>query len=53
MAHTGILDATDKILKKYPGLYITGNAYRGIGINDCVEHGYRIADEIASSIGDM
>jgi oxygen-dependent protoporphyrinogen oxidase len=23
-------------LKEHPGLYLTGNAYRGIGLNDCV-----------------
>ncbi len=53
IGHTGILEAADTLLKKYPGLYITGNAYRGIGINDCVESGYKLAENIASNIDDM
>ncbi len=52
MAHTEILDRTDEILKKYPGIYLTGNAYRGIGINDCIAGAYKLADEIASRIVD-
>lgn len=32
-------------LKEHPGLYLTGNAYRGIGLNDCVAAGDRCARE--------
>jgi oxygen-dependent protoporphyrinogen oxidase len=42
----------DERLKGHPGLYITGNAYRGVGINDCVENGYRLAEEILSKVKD-
>jgi oxygen-dependent protoporphyrinogen oxidase len=50
LGHEGILNTLDDILKKYPGLYLTGNAYRGIGINDCIENGYRVADEILKKL---
>lgn len=33
-------------LKSYPHLYLTGNAYRGVSMNDCIENGYRVAEEI-------
>ncbi len=33
-------------IPSHPGLFLAGNAYRGIGINDCVENGYKVADEI-------
>ncbi len=32
-------------LKEYPGLFLTGNAYRGIGLNDCVAAADRCAKE--------
>ena len=48
--HIDKLDIIDELLKKHPNMYLTGNAYRGIGINDCVESGYRIANEILDKI---
>ena len=32
-------------LKEHPGLFLTGNAYRGIGLNDCVAAADRCAKE--------
>ena len=46
LRHGERLQLLDERLKSYPGLYLTGNAYRGIGINDCVENGFKLADEI-------
>ncbi|MBI5407737.1 MAG: protoporphyrinogen oxidase [Nitrospirae bacterium] len=46
LGHGRKLSFIEERLKSYPGLYITGNAYRGIGMNDCVENGYKLADEI-------
>jgi oxygen-dependent protoporphyrinogen oxidase len=48
--HIDKLNIIEKHLKKYPGLYLTGNSYRGIGINDCVKSGYEIADKILLDI---
>jgi oxygen-dependent protoporphyrinogen oxidase len=48
--HIEKLNIIDKYLKKYPGLYLTGNSYRGIGINDCVQSGYEIAEKIFTDI---
>ncbi|RJQ43803.1 MAG: protoporphyrinogen oxidase [Nitrospiraceae bacterium] len=50
LGHSAKLKILDERLKAYPGLYLAGNAYRGIGMNDCVENGYRLADEIIASL---
>jgi oxygen-dependent protoporphyrinogen oxidase len=48
--HQKKLAFIDERLEKYPGLYITGNAYRGVGINDCVENSYKLSEQIFTSI---
>jgi len=48
--HIDKLKIIDERLKKFPGLYLTGNAYKGIGINDCVVSGHRVVDEILDTI---
>jgi oxygen-dependent protoporphyrinogen oxidase len=50
MGHSEKLALIDECLTVYPGLYITGNAYRGIGINDCVENSYTVTENIFSSL---
>jgi oxygen-dependent protoporphyrinogen oxidase len=50
LGHSKILSVIDNSLKNYPGIYLTGNAYRGIGINDCVENAFKLADEILKTI---
>ncbi len=47
--HSKTMKGIDERLKNYPGLYLTGNAYRGIGINDCVESGYKLSELIMDS----
>jgi oxygen-dependent protoporphyrinogen oxidase len=48
--HKKRLEKVDEIVNRFQGLYITGNAYRGIGVNDCVENSYKLAERI---IGDI
>jgi len=31
-------------LKKFPGLFLAGSAYRGIGIPDCIQNGNQAAE---------
>ena len=52
LEHNNILKSIHERLKQYPGLYLTGNSYRGIGINDCVENSYNLTDEILKKIQD-
>jgi oxygen-dependent protoporphyrinogen oxidase len=44
--HPRWLSSIETIRSRYRGLYITGNAYRGIGVNDCIENSYKLAQEI-------
>lgn len=45
VGHGQRLAALDEVLKKHPGLILTGNSYRGIGLNDCVAAAQRAADQ--------
>ncbi len=46
IGHDNRLKKIDEILLKYSDLYITGNAFRGISVNDCIENSYKLADNI-------
>ena len=45
VGHAKRLKALEERLANYPGLILTGNSYRGIGLNDCVAAAQRAADE--------
>jgi oxygen-dependent protoporphyrinogen oxidase len=45
VGHGKRLQALDDQLKHHPGLILTGNSYRGIGLNDCVAAAQRASDE--------
>ena len=46
--HLDRLAAVNAALERYPGLHVTGNAFRGVGINDCT----REAEALASKLMD-
>ncbi|WP_455210409.1 protoporphyrinogen oxidase, partial [Kaarinaea lacus] len=50
VGHGAKLKTLSDCLTAHPGLYLTGNAYRGIGMNDCIANAYQLADEIGHSI---
>jgi oxygen-dependent protoporphyrinogen oxidase len=48
--HVGHLDRLawiDARLRRHPGLFLAGNAYRGVALNDCTEQGEVLAREVA------
>jgi oxygen-dependent protoporphyrinogen oxidase len=45
VGHGARLQTLEKLLLAHPGLILTGNSYRGIGLNDCVAAAERAADE--------
>lgn len=45
VGHGARLQALEDQLRAHPGLILTGNSYRGIGLNDCVAAAERAADE--------
>ncbi|UCH45012.1 MAG: protoporphyrinogen oxidase [Nitrospiraceae bacterium] len=50
LGHNKLLAQIDDRLTASPGLYLTGNSYRGIGMNDCVANSYALADQIAEGL---
>ena len=44
--HEKRLEAINEKTNKFKGFYITGNAYRGIGVNDCIENSYKLAERM-------
>ena len=51
VGHGQRLEALDERMKAHPGLILTGNSYRGIGLNDCVAAAQRAADEALALAG--
>jgi oxygen-dependent protoporphyrinogen oxidase len=37
----------EKLAARHPGLHVAGNAYYGVGLNDCVKMAYRVARQIS------
>jgi oxygen-dependent protoporphyrinogen oxidase len=50
VGHGARLEALEGLLKAHPGLILTGNSYRGIGLNDCVAAAERAADQALAQI---
>ncbi|RKH68742.1 protoporphyrinogen oxidase [Corallococcus aberystwythensis] len=46
VGHLERLAAMEERLKRWPGLHLTGNAYRGVGVNDCIREATRLADAL-------
>jgi protoporphyrinogen/coproporphyrinogen III oxidase len=46
VGHRERLGKIAKLLEQYPGLYLAGNAYHGVGIPDCI----RLAQEISKQV---
>ena len=45
VGHSALIDSVRDALKFTPGLYLTGSAYTGIGIPDCIRDGTQAATE--------
>jgi protoporphyrinogen/coproporphyrinogen III oxidase len=50
LGHFRKLEALDAASSKHKGFYLTGNAYRGVAVNDCVANSVILAERIASEI---
>jgi oxygen-dependent protoporphyrinogen oxidase len=49
VGHLARVDAMEQLLAPYPGLFLTGSAYRGVGVPDCVHQGTQTAERILAS----
>lgn len=46
VGHAARLDAIDEMLQRHPGLVLTGNAFRGVSLNDCVVNAWKTAQTL-------
>jgi oxygen-dependent protoporphyrinogen oxidase len=46
VGHAARLEAIDRGLEKHPGLVLTGNAFRGVSLNDCVVNAWKTAESL-------
>ncbi|MGD8852071.1 MAG: protoporphyrinogen oxidase [Gammaproteobacteria bacterium] len=50
VGHQERLQRLEARLSQLPGLYLTGNAYRGVALNDCTLNAVRVADDITARL---
>lgn len=48
VGHLDRVARIDARRQAHPGLFLAGNAYRGVAINDCVERGAELAEAVSS-----
>jgi oxygen-dependent protoporphyrinogen oxidase len=48
VGHSERLTRIESALARFPGLFLGGNAYRGIGLNDCVRNAKLLAAQLTS-----
>ena len=46
VGHQALLEGIEARLGATPGLFLTGNSYRGVSVNDCLREGKRTAGEV-------
>jgi oxygen-dependent protoporphyrinogen oxidase len=51
LGHTEKVQALEEGIKKYPGLHLHGNSFKGISLNDCVANSYALAERMAAEVG--
>lgn len=50
VGHSDRLTSLDEMTRSVPGLFLTGNSYRGIGLNDCVAAAAKTATSVISHL---
>jgi oxygen-dependent protoporphyrinogen oxidase len=51
VGHAAKLAVIERQLEAFPGLVLTGNAYRGVSLNDCVLNASRTAEQLVGKAG--
>jgi oxygen-dependent protoporphyrinogen oxidase len=49
LGHIARCTRLEELARRRPGLHLVGNAFYGVGLNDCVKMAYRVAQEIQTS----
>ena len=50
VGHLERVDAMEQLLAPYPGLFLTGSAYRGVGVPDCIHQGTQTAQRLLATL---
>ena len=50
VGHQRLLAELSDRLARLEGLFLTGNAYRGIGVNDCARNAHEVADQVLDAV---
>jgi oxygen-dependent protoporphyrinogen oxidase len=50
VGHSKCLERIKNRVKRYPGLFVTGNAFKGVGINDCTKNASIIARAVVEHV---
>ncbi|MBI5545881.1 MAG: protoporphyrinogen oxidase, partial [Deltaproteobacteria bacterium] len=50
LGHLEQVEAIDASVRRHPGLFLTGNAYRGLGILDCLRQADPVARQVAEHL---
>lgn len=50
IGHLDRLDRIEQELRRYPGLFVAGNSYRGISINACIAEAGGVADSVIAAV---
>jgi oxygen-dependent protoporphyrinogen oxidase len=53
VGHLERVDQIEAMAADLPGLYLTGSAYRGVGIPDCIEQGQKTAEAIVARLREL
>jgi oxygen-dependent protoporphyrinogen oxidase len=48
VGHLERVASIDAALARLPGLHLAGNAYKGVGINDCIRNAFALGDSLSS-----
>ncbi|MCK4910274.1 MAG: FAD-dependent oxidoreductase, partial [Thermodesulfovibrionales bacterium] len=52
VGHSGVIEALEAAESRHKGLYVTGNAFRGVSLNDCVASGLALAGRMRDELLD-
>jgi len=52
LGHLERVDWIERRLSAWPGLFLGGNAYYGVALNDCIERGAELAVRAVSYLGE-
>ena len=50
VGHLERVEAMEQLLASYPGLFLTGSAYRGVGVPDCIQQGTQTAQRLLATL---